>query len=144
MGSRILVMVSVMILELAAGISVLAGIDGQYPYRMDSGGVAGCVMTVALTVIAWLMTVAWFLKKSARAKAGRVLEDARAQAAQILATASDKALALCSLDGGKCQKCGNPRTGRFCPKCGASGQPSGDTNRDVAAPPKPTFAELVR
>ena len=33
-----------------------------------------------------------------------------------------KALALSSLDGGRCLQCGNPRTGRYCPKCGSTGE----------------------
>ena len=38
----------------------------------------------------------------------------------ILNDATEKSLALCSLDSGRCDHCGNPRTGRFCPKCGKS------------------------
>ncbi len=124
MGSRILMMISAMVFELGLGIAALVGIDGQYPYRMDNGGIAGCVMVVVLTIIAWLMTIAYFLRQSSRIKARRILDDARAQAAQMISEASDKALALCSLDGGRCQQCGNPRTGRFCPKCGTAGTPA--------------------
>ena len=48
-----------------------------------------------------------------------------AKAGQILSEASDRALALCSLDGGRCRQCGNPRTGRYCPKCGGAGEGTG-------------------
>jgi hypothetical protein len=136
MGTRILVMVSIMILELGAGIAALVGIDGEYPYRMNSAGIAGCVMVVVMTIVAWLMTLAFFLRKSSQTKAARVLDDARIEAAKILSTASDKALALCSLDGGRCPQCGNPRTGKYCPKCGAAGQPLADTDRDIPVPAK--------
>src|SRR4051812_26836030 len=113
MGTRALIMVSIMLLEIAGGISGLVAIDGEYRYRMDSAGIAGCVMVVFSTIVACLLTVAFFLRKSSRAKAASIIQDARIEAAKILSVASDKALALCSLDGGKCQECGNPRTGKF-------------------------------
>jgi hypothetical protein len=125
MAVRILVMFSVMILELALGIAGLLGVSSMYPHRMDESGIAGCVMIVAGILVAWLITLALFVRKSSRARAGRMIDDAKSQAAKILADATDKALALCSLDAGKCRQCGNPRTGKFCPKCGAVGESAG-------------------
>ena len=51
MGVRLLVMFSVIIFELGAGIAALVGIDGEYPYRMDNTGIAGCVMVVVCVVV---------------------------------------------------------------------------------------------
>jgi hypothetical protein len=121
MAVRILVMFGVMIFEAAVGVAAILGVCAQYPRRMDEGGAAGCVMIVALTAVAWLMTIAFFVRRSSRAKVARIVTDARVEASVILAEATEKALALCSLDGGRCSRCGNPRTGKYCPKCGSAG-----------------------
>jgi hypothetical protein len=128
METRILLMFSIMIIELGCGISGLLGVNSNYPRRMDEAGIAGCVMIVAVTIVSWLITIAIFIRKSSRTKAARIVDDARLQAARILSEATDKSLALCSLDSGRCIHCGNPRTGRFCPKCG-----KGSTNADAQA-----------
>ena len=124
MAVRLLVMFSVIVLETAAGIAAIVGINGEYPYRMDSAGIAGIVMVVAGMIVAWLVTIALTVKKSSRAKAGRIIDDAKKEAARILGEATEKALALSGMDGGRCRQCGNPRTGRYCPKCGGVGETS--------------------
>jgi hypothetical protein len=132
MAVRLLLMLSFMILELGLGIAAILGVVSMYPYQMREDGIAGIVMIVVGILIAWLMTIAFFVRKSSREKAARIVADARQQAAAILADATEKALALCSLDGGKCRQCGNPRTGKFCPKCGADGEAPAASNRDSA------------
>jgi len=123
MAARVLLMCSFMLLEVGLLASAIVGVANQrrYRYEMDSEGIASCVMLSVAIPIAWLLTIAFFLRKSSHAKARQVVTDAHVEAARILAEASDKAMALCSLDGGRCNQCGNPRTGKFCPKCGASG-----------------------
>jgi hypothetical protein len=123
MAVRILVMCSFMLLELGLGIAAIVGVTESYPYRMDGGGIAGCVLLSIAIPMSWLLTIAFFLRQTSRAKARRLIDDAEREAARILADASEKALALCSLDGGRCPQCGNPRTGKFCPKCGNAGAP---------------------
>lgn len=130
MAVRLLLMFGVMVLELGLGIAAILGVVSMYPYRMQLDGVAGCVMLVVGIVVAWLTTIAFFIRKSSRAKATRIVAEARNEAAKILSDATEKALALCSLDGGKCRQCGNPRTGKFCPKCGTSGEGTDASNRD--------------
>ena len=122
MAVRLLVMLSVMVVELGAGIAGLLGVTSAYPYRMDEGGIAGCVVIVVAIIASWLLTIAFFVRKSSRAKARRIVDEARSEAAKVLGEATERALALCSLDGGRCSQCGNPRTGRFCPKCGKAGE----------------------
>ena len=125
MGVRLLIMFSVMVLELAAGIAAIVGVMGQYPYYgVDHAGIAGIVMIVAATIVAWLVTIAVTARKSSRAKAVRIIDDAKKEAARILGEATEKALALSGMDGGRCRQCGNPRTGRYCPKCGGVGETS--------------------
>jgi hypothetical protein len=122
MAARLLVMFSVMILETGLGVAGILGTIGSFHGREpDEGGIAAIVMIVCGIAISWLITIALFVRKSSREKARRIVADAQAKAAQILAEAADRSLALCSLDGGRCEQCGNPRTGRFCPKCGKAG-----------------------
>ena len=132
MAVRLLLMLSFMILELGLGIASILGVVSMYPYNMREDGIAGIVMIVVAIAVSWLLTIAFFVRKSSRAKAVRIVADARNEAGRILADATEKALALCSLDGGKCRQCGNPRTGKFCPKCGADGEPATAINRDSA------------
>ena len=132
MAVRLLVMLSFMVLEVGLGIAAILGVLSMYPYQIREDGIAGIVMIVVAIAVSWLLTIAFFVRKSSRAKAARIVADARAQAAAILADATEKALALCSLEGGKCRQCGNPRTGKFCPKCGADGESVTTNNRDSA------------
>ncbi|MCY2955362.1 MAG: hypothetical protein NTU53_25830 [Planctomycetota bacterium] len=124
MAARVLVMFAVMALELGAGIAAILATISQYSYpsaynqRDQVECTAICVSIGAGVVMAWLLTMAFTLRKSARAKANRMLDEARGEAARILGEATEKALALSSLDAGRCRHCGNPRTGKFCPKCG--------------------------
>ena len=120
MATRLLLMLAIMVLELGCGIAAILGVVSTYRYRIDEPGIAGIVMIVVSVIIAWLLTIAVTLRKSSRAKAARIVDEARMKAAAILSDATEKSLALCSLDSGKCDHCGNPRTGRFCPKCGKS------------------------
>src|SRR5258706_3989327 len=120
MATRLLLMFAIMIFELGCGIAAILGVVSMYPYRMEESGIAGIVMIVVGVIIGWLTTLAIFIRKSSRAKAVRIIDQARLQAAAILNDATEKSLALCSLDSGRCDHCGNPRTGRFCPKCGNS------------------------
>ena len=124
MATRLLIMFSFMILEVATCIASILGVASLYPRRIDEAGAAGIVMIVALTVVAMLITIALSVRGLPRAKANRIVADARIESARILADATDKALALCSLDGGRCPRCNNPRTGKFCPKCGSAGAPT--------------------
>jgi hypothetical protein len=121
MGVRLLVMFSVMCIELGCGIAAILGVTDRWEYRQTTPEIAGVVMLVVGIIVAWLLTIAFFVRKSSRVKSVRIVDDARAEAAKILNDATDKALALCSLDGSRCQRCGNPRTGKFCPKCGMPG-----------------------
>ncbi len=118
MATRILVMFSVIAVELGLGIASLVALVSNYPEQIDGPGAAGCVLIVSAVVVSGLLTIAFFTRKSTRAKAAAVLDEAKTEAAKILADATDKAMALCSLDAGKCRSCGNPRTGKFCPQCG--------------------------
>src|ERR1700716_2838296 len=120
MATRLLLMLAIMVLELGCGIAAILGVVSMYHYRIDESGIAGIVMIVVGVIIAWLLTIAITLRKSSRAKAARIVDEAKMKAAVILSDATEKSLALCSLDSGKCDHCGNPRTGRFCPKCGKS------------------------
>lgn len=124
MAVRFLMMLSIMIVELGAGIAGFLGVSSCYTnsYRMDEGGIAACVMIAVGIVVSWLVTIAFFVRASSRAKARRMVDEATRQAARILSDATDKALALCSLDAGRCRQCGSPRTGKFCPKCGSPGE----------------------
>ena len=116
---RFLVLLSVMVFEAAVGISNIMDINGRYPYgNMPQRVVGECISWVAGILIVWLLTIAYFTKKSARIKADKMIDDAKLKSAKILSDATEKALALCSLDSGKCLTCGNPRTGRYCPSCG--------------------------
>jgi hypothetical protein len=124
MGVRLLVMFSVLIVELGLGIALFLAVGSNYPYRLDEGGIALCVLIAVAMIVSWLMTIAYFIRKSSRAKAKRIVEEARLEAAAILSSATDRAAVLCNLDGGRCKQCGNPRTGKFCPKCGATGEPT--------------------
>jgi uncharacterized membrane protein len=119
MAVRFLVMLSLMVVELGAGIAGIVGVCGEYPFGLGESGISLIVVIVAAIVVSWLLTIAFFARASSRAKANRLLDEARIKAAKILGDATDKALALCSMDQGKCDQCGNPRTGNFCPKCGA-------------------------
>jgi hypothetical protein len=130
MAVRTLVLFGFLILETGAAIAILVGIATSYRYSpMDGPGIAGCVLTVAVALFTLLLTIALFVRSRAAARAKNIVADARAKAAGILAEATDRALALCSLEGGRCPKCGNPRTGKFCPKCGTPG------NVDAPVPP---------
>lgn len=129
MGVRLLVMFSMMVLELVLGIAGILMVVSLYSHRFDMEGVAGIVMLVAGILIAWLVTVAFFVRTSARARAARLVQDARVEAGRILADATERALALCSLDAGRCARCGNPRTGEFCPSCGNAGTPAAASGR---------------
>ena len=121
MTTRLLVMFSFIILETATCIAAILGVASNYPRRIDEAGAAGIVMIVALTGIAWLITIALAVRGMSRTRAQGIIADARIESARILADATEKALALCSLEGGRCPQCGNPRTGKFCPKCGSQG-----------------------
>ena len=133
MATRLLLMLAIMVLELGCGIAAILGVVSMYHYRIDESGIAGIVMIVVGIIIAWLLTIAITLRKSSRAKAARIVDEARMKAAAILSDATEKSLALCSLDSGKCDHCGNPRTGRFCPKCGKSpANPSARTPASIS------------
>jgi hypothetical protein len=119
MATRLLVMFSFIVLEVALCIASILGVASNYPRRIDEAGAAGIVMIVALTVIAFLVTIALSVRGMSRTRGQRIIAQARIESARILADATEKALALCSLEGGRCPQCGNPRTGRFCPKCGS-------------------------
>ncbi len=128
MAVRLLIMFSVMILELGLGIAAILNQVPEHSYGMPEHSygirqttVAGIVMTVVAILVAWLVTIALFVRKSSRAKARRLVEEARLEAGRILGDATEKALALCGMDGGRCKKCGNARTGKFCPQCGNTG-----------------------
>ena len=118
MAVRLLLMFSVLIVQLTAMIVGLLGVSSLYPVRMREGGIAACVAIVTGTVVLWLLTIALFVRGASKGKARRLVEQARIESARILAVATEQALALSSLDAGRCRKCGNPRTGKFCPKCG--------------------------
>lgn len=125
MATRILAMFAIMTMELGAGIALILVTVSEYTYpshyynpRAEMECAAICVGIGAAVVVAWLLTLALFLRKSARASASRMVEEARAEAGRILSEATERALALSSVDGGRCRFCGNPRTGQFCPKCG--------------------------
>ncbi len=122
MAARFLILCSLLIVELGGGIASLIGVASMYPYRMDEGGIAACVGIVVGTLTIWLLTIAFFIRNAPKVKIARMMNDARTEAAKIVADATDKALALCSLDAGQCKQCGNPRTGKFCPKCGSAGE----------------------
>lgn len=128
MATRLLLMFSFIVLELAIGIASILGVSSRYPRYIDETGAAGIVMIVALMIIAWLITIAVSVRGISSVRARGIIAEARIESARILADATEKALALCSLDGGRCPKCQNPRTGKFCPKCGSPG------NIDVAIP----------
>ena len=131
MAVRILLLFGFLILEVGAAIAILVGIATSYRFTaMDGPGIAGCVLTVAGALFLLLLTIAFFVRGRGTARAKNIVADSRAQAARILADATDKALALCSLEGGRCPRCGNPRTGKFCPKCGTPG----NIDAPVAAP----------
>lgn len=122
MAVRNLVLFGFLILETGTAIAILVGIATSYRYSpIDGPGIAGCVLTVAGALFVSLLTIAFFVRGRAASRARNIVADARSDAARILADATDKALALCSLEGGRCAKCGNPRTGKFCPKCGTPG-----------------------
>ena len=120
MVPRFLIVLSFMVFELAVGISNIMEITGRYQnsYNLPQRVVADCICWGAGVIIAWLLTIAFFMRKSTRLRAAKIIEDAKTQSAKILGDATEKALALCSLDSGKCMTCGNPRTGRYCPSCG--------------------------
>lgn len=95
------------------------------------------VFTVGGFIFGILLTIALFIPARAKApaeigarsllddagnSAREIINRANAEATRLLAEAADKAMALSSLDRGKCRHCGNPRTGRFCPKCGRSAE----------------------
>jgi hypothetical protein len=130
MAVRLLLMFSIMILELGLGIASILGATMGFYYQLPNDVIAGVVMIVVGILVAWLVTIALFVRKSSRVNAARIVSDAREEAGRILAEATEKALALCSLDGGKCPQCGNPRTGKFCPKCGSGGEVGG-LNQEV-------------
>jgi hypothetical protein len=135
MAVRILLLFGFLILEIGAAIAILVGIATSYPFTpMDGPGIAGCVVTVAVALFLLLLTIAFFVRGRGTARAKNIVADARAQAARILAEATDKALALCSLEGGRCPKCGNPRTGKFCPKCGTPGNVDAPVTTAVRQP----------
>lgn len=121
MATRLLVMFSFIVFELALGIAAILGVTSNYRYQVDEAGAAGIVMIVAVMIIAWLITIALSVRGMSRTRARNIIAEARIESARILADATEKALALCSLEGGRCPKCGNPRTGKFCPKCGSEG-----------------------
>ena len=120
MATRLLVMFSVMLIELGCGIASILAVSSNYPYGLREEGVAGIVMIVVAIIVSWLLTIAFFVRKSSRLAAERLVDDAKREAGRILSEATERALALCSLDGAQCPACGNPRTGKFCPKCGAT------------------------
>ena len=121
MATRLLLMFSFIVLEAALCVAAILGVASNYPRRIDEAGAAGVVMIVALTVIAFLVTIALSVRGMSRTRGQRIIAEARIESARILADATEKALALCSLEGGRCPLCGNPRTGKFCPKCGGRG-----------------------
>jgi len=139
MATRLLVMFSFIILETAICIAAILGVASSYPRRIDEAGAAGIVMIVALTLIAWLTTIMLSVRGMSRSKAQRIVAEARIESARILADATEKALALCSLEGGRCNQCGNPRTGKFCPKCGSEG--TGATT--TISTPAPRLSNLI-
>ena len=137
MATRLLMMFSFIILEAALCVAAILGVASNYPRRIDEAGAAGIVMIVALTVIAFLVTIALSVRGMSRTKGQRIIAEARIESARILADATEKALALCSLEGGRCPQCGNPRTGKFCPKCGSQGASA------ATAPAAPRLSNLV-
>ncbi len=117
---------AVLALLVSGAIAILCVINRDE----ESGAV---VVTIGGFVFAILVAIGLFVggrpKSSAEAGAQKLLEDAQNSAAgiiaranqeatRLLADAAEKAMALSSLDRGKCGACGNPRTGKFCPKCG--------------------------
>ncbi|MGA2499154.1 MAG: hypothetical protein ABSH20_15550 [Tepidisphaeraceae bacterium] len=121
-----LLLFAVLALLIGGAIAVLCAIN-QEP---ESGAV---VFTIGGFVFAILVAIALFvggrpkspaetgaqaLLEGAQNSAAGIIARANQEAARLLADAAEKAMALSSLDRGKCQSCGNPRTGKFCPKCG--------------------------
>jgi hypothetical protein len=117
---------AVLLLILGGGIAILCAINREED-------AAGIVLVVFASVGAVLITIGFFVggrpKLPSDAAARKLLEDAEKSAREIvqraseeasrmLGDAADKAMSLASLDSGKCKQCGNPRTGKFCPKCG--------------------------
>jgi hypothetical protein len=135
MAVRLLVMISIMIAELGAGIAGILSVVMDSRGGPDTGGAIALVAIIGGVLVSWLVTIAFFVRKSSRAKAARIVDDARVQAGRILAEATEKSLALCSLDGGRCGSCGNPRTGRFCPKCGKSAPATTSASAQAASAP---------
>ena len=133
MAVRLLVMISIMIAELGAGIAGILSVVMESRGGPDTGGAVALVAIIGGVLVSWLVTIAFFVRKSSRVKAARIVDDARMQAARILADATEKSLALSSLDGGRCGSCGNPRTGRFCPKCGKSAPAPGGSAPPLVA-----------
>ena len=82
MAVRLLVMFSVMVFELGLGIAAILGVASNYPYQWNESGIAACVMIVAGILVSWMLTIAFFVRKSSRAKAVRLVDDAKIQAAK--------------------------------------------------------------
>ena len=113
-------------LLVSGAIAVLCAIN-----REEQAGAV--VFTIGGFIFAILVAIALFVggkpKGPAEAGAQKLLEDAQnsaagiiaranQEAARLLGEAAEKAMSLSSLDRGQCPSCGNPRTGKFCPKCG--------------------------
>lgn len=128
MAVRILMLLCFMLAELALGIIGFFAVDDAYRFQpWDSGANSTRVLLGFGVAVGWLATIAIFLRKGSRRNANQIVAQARTEAARILSEATDKALALTSMEYGKCRNCGNPRTGKYCPKCGqaaAVGQPA--------------------
>ena len=84
MAVRLLVMLSLMVIELGAGIAGIVGVTAEYQYAIREGGIILIVLIVAGIIVSWLLTIAFFARKSSRAKANRLLDEARIKSAKIL------------------------------------------------------------
>ncbi|MFI5381512.1 MAG: hypothetical protein ACHRHE_19620 [Tepidisphaerales bacterium] len=125
-AKRRLFLCAVLALLIGSGIAIVYAINFNYD-------AAAIVMTVSGSGFAILTTIALFMPRRPSSPAEKTLADAATsareivnranqEAAKLLAEAADKAMALSSLDCGKCKHCGNPRTGKFCPKCGRAAE----------------------
>jgi hypothetical protein len=79
MPVRPLVLFGFLILETGAATAILVGIVTSYHYGpIDGPGIAGCVVTVAVALFLWLLTIAFFLRGRAASRAKNIVADARA------------------------------------------------------------------
>ena len=72
MMTRLLVLMSILVIELGAAIASLIGVSSFYPYRFDEAGIVACVGIVVATIAVGLLTIALFVRKSSREKINRI------------------------------------------------------------------------